>query len=87
MNDPAILFIKPKSISVRDKKTLQNVGIIVVETENPQDVKFTRARMELDSGALLACAAQTISSAYSDEVRKLFGAIIAKKILDRAKQK
>lgn len=60
--DPAILFVKPKAISVRDKKALQAAGVIVVEVENVADVKLTRANAELLGGDLLLAAGEAIKS-------------------------
>lgn len=62
MSDPAILFVKPKAISVKDKKALQGAGVIVVEVDDPSSVKLVRAHSELSSGALLSAAAAAIQN-------------------------
>ena len=73
MGDPAILFVKPKAISARDKKALQSAGVIVVEIDNPQDAKFVRAGAELSGSALLLAATQAIETATFESVRAEFG--------------
>jgi hypothetical protein len=70
--EAAVLFVKPKAISAKDKKALQGAGIIVVEVENVGDVKLVRAHAELSSSALLVAAASTINNATYSEVREKF---------------
>jgi hypothetical protein len=75
MSDPAILFVKPKAVSAADKKALRNVGVVVVEVENPAEVKFIRAAREsaeLAGGPLLRAAAKAINDTGSEEVKKMF---------------
>jgi hypothetical protein len=61
MNDPAILFIKPKAISQRDKKTLQAAGVIVVEVEDVNSVKFVRPHAEMSTTEILNAAMVAVS--------------------------
>jgi hypothetical protein len=84
MNDPAILFVKPKAISGRDKKALQAAGVYVIEIADPSNAKFVRAGAELSSTEMLHAAAKAIAeNDYSGYSEKAFGnaicaAIIAK---------
>ena len=75
MNDPAILFVKPKAISNADKKALRSAGVIIVEIDNPTEVKFVRAGYEIGGSEMLQCAARAIS--HSEHAEKLFGKIVA----------
>jgi hypothetical protein len=87
VNDPAILFVKPKAISQSDKKMLQQAGILVVEIDNPADAKFIRANSELSSTEMLAAAAKAMTeSQYGGEVRKAFATAVCEALLSRAKQ-
>jgi len=61
MEDPSILFVKPKAISHADKKALKSAGVIVVELDDPSNVKFIRAGAELNSTELLNVAMQAVS--------------------------
>ena len=83
MSDPAILFVKPKVISSRDKKTLQAVGVIVIEIENPADAKFTRAYAELDGSDLLLAAVQAIPGASFTSVRDAFAKAVCAAVAAR----
>lgn len=76
MSDPSILFVKPKTISTKDKKVLQGAGVIVVEIDDPASVKFVRAGTELDSSEMLMAACQAISKSSWDEVRVRFARAI-----------
>ena len=82
MSDPAILFIKPKAITAKDKKALQTIGVVVVEVEDPHAVNFVRPHADLNGSELLACAAEAMSkNTWSDESKKYFGGAICKAIL------
>ena len=56
MSDPAILFVKPKAISQRDKKALQAAGIFVIEVDDVNNVKFVRAYAEMSTTEMLQAA-------------------------------
>lgn len=71
MIDPTVLFVKPRAISQRDKKALQNAGVIVVEIENLMDAKFIRAGVELSASDMLLAAVAAIQ--VSDFSVKAFG--------------
>lgn len=86
MSDPAILFVKPRAISVKDKRVLQTAGIIVIEIENPQDAKFVRANAEISSTDMLLCATRTIKNSNSDYIRAAFAKAICEAIELAAKK-
>lgn len=75
--DPSILFVKPKAISVKDKRVLKDMGIAVIEIENVSDAKFVRAATEIHSSQMLRFACQAIKDTTSDEPRRIFGKAIA----------
>lgn len=82
MSDPAVLFVKPKAISARDKKALQSAGIIVIEIDNPADAKFVRAGAELSGSELLTAAARAISTCeYPNAARRAFGEALCQMLL------
>jgi len=66
-NDPAILFVKPKAIRTADKTALKRAGVLVIEVDDPQSIKFTRAYAEIDSFVLLKLAMKTIAETKSYE--------------------
>lgn len=76
MSDPAILFVRPDTIKPDDKAVLLAAGVLIVEVENPQDMKFTRAHADLDGDQLLQCAMKALKS--SEAATREFGkALIA----------
>lgn len=72
MSDPAILFVKPKAISQRDKKALQTAGVIVVEVDDVNNVKFTRAAVEISSSEMLGAAMSAIAAHAGEQTKSAF---------------
>lgn len=86
MSEPVILFVKPGAIRADDKAALATAGVIVVEVENPQDVKLVRAHAELSGGEMLLAAAKAIEAAGSTGSPKWeFGNAIARAIIEKGK--
>ncbi len=79
MNDPVIMFCKPDAVKQGDKLILQAAGVLVVEIENPQDVKLTRARAELDGSELLTLACKAVLT--SDAATKKFGEALTRAMI------
>ena len=73
--DPSILFVKPKAISLRDKKALKEAGVIVIEIDDPDSARLVKAGVEIEGGALLRAAADAIMNASitTGTPRELFG--------------
>jgi hypothetical protein len=84
MSDPAVLFVRPKAISARDKKTLSSSGVIVVEIDDPTAVKFVRANAEITSTEMLRSALMAIAETGYEETKKLFFDKVAKAIVSRS---
>lgn len=81
MSDPAILFVRPGAIKPRDRKALQAAGVVVIEVDDPLNMKFVRASTELSGGALLVAAAKAISeSGYNTSAKELFGKALVEAI-------
>lgn len=85
MGDPAILFVRPRAISQRDKKMLQGAGIIIVEIDDPAGAKFVRAHTEISGGEMLTIACEVIGHNSNTMVREAFAKAICEAVL--AKQK
>jgi len=77
----SILAVKPNSISSEDKKILGDNGIIVIETENPNDIKFMRPSHDISYGDLLQCALETISHDCQAPGKSYFANKIIKAVL------
>lgn len=84
MNDPAILFAKPKAIKPEDKKALQKAGVIVVEVDDPNSVKLTRPHAELSGSRLLEIACKVLSETGSAYIQQSFGKQVAEAVVKQA---
>jgi hypothetical protein len=86
MSDPAVLFVRPKSISKADRAALRKAGVVVVEVDNPSEVRFLRPSQEISGGALLVAAAKAIRTTGSmHSVREVFGRVVCEAIEAEAK--
>lgn len=84
MNDPTILFCKPKAISAADKKMLRDAGVIVVSVDDPSAVKLTKAGAELSGSQMLSAAMAAMNNCqYGNSVKQEFGAAIMNAILGK----
>lgn len=81
MNDPVILFVKPKAISNESKVALLDAGVVVVEIESPAEVKLVRAGAEISSSDMLGAVAQAIAGSSHEGVRILFANAICAAII------
>lgn len=86
-----ILVTKPGSISLGDRAALRSDGIIVVETDNPADVKILGPDgAEIGAGGLLFAAIRALNSdvGYVSEMRASFvGTVLAEMEAERAAKK
>lgn len=83
MADPTLLFVKPKSVSQKDKKSLSDIGVVVVEVDDPSSPKLVRPAVELASSDLLGWACGAILKHSCDSVRTTFGRLIAEELVRR----
>lgn len=58
MSEPLLLPVKPDTLNAKDKAALRNAGVIVIEHDNPSELRLLRPSAELDSSDLLRCAMQ-----------------------------
>lgn len=82
MSEPAILFVKPKAISQRDKKMLREAGVLIVEIDDPASAKFVRANSELSGSEMLLAAVKAIKA--SSIAPDIFGKAICAAIEAKA---
>lgn len=85
MIDPPILFVKPGSVKPKDKRTLARAGVIVIEVQEPGEMKFARASSDIDGSALLRAAADAISKTGYGNAREAFGVALCAAIKDGGK--
>lgn len=78
MSEPLILPVKPGSISKADKAKLSKAGVIVVEHDNPSELRLLRGHSELDSNDLLSCAMKALTAdEYGTMQRDTFTRLVA----------
>lgn len=86
MNDLTILPIRPGTISAADKRALSKAGVIVIEHDNPSEVRLLRPIAELDSNDLLRCAMGALmvdSGQYGINNRQAFATLVHKLLQGR----
>jgi hypothetical protein len=54
--EPAILPVKPGTISAEDKAALREIGVLVIEHEHPSEIRILRPFSEIEGGDLLLAA-------------------------------
>lgn len=81
-----IIIIKPKSLSAHDKRILLKEGLIVIEHENPNEIKTLNHLSPIDDNEVLIASVQSIlNNNYSDNAKKLFGENLLRLIQKRVK--
>lgn len=69
------MFVRPRAISEEDKGALRSAGVIVVETDDPANIRLVQAGHDLPTSALLAAAGAAISMSSTSE--QAFGRLMA----------
>lgn len=92
MSEPIIFVIKPGAMKDHQKAKLTKAGVIVVEAENPDDVKAMRVSRvvptdTLPSDDLLLAFATAMINSGSDNMKKALAGEIAEVIRARTERK
>lgn len=85
--EPTLLPVKPGTLSPEDKNALRNAGIIVIEHENPAELKLMKPTAEIDGSEILRCAMKALISytgGIADGQRVEFTNQLAKAIISNA---
>lgn len=61
MSEVTLLPIKPGTMTDADKTILREAGVIVVEHENPSELKLLRPGIEIESSTILVCAMKALA--------------------------
>ena len=72
-----ILVTKPKTLNRKDKDLLRESGVIVVEAENPEEVRFLRPEADLAHGDMLYAAMQAIACGTLENQKEKFANAMA----------
>lgn len=82
-----IVIIKPKSLSPKDKEKLTKAGCVVIEHQNPNEVRLIEESDLVTGNAALMSAMNAIAnSSYGSQTRNDFSAMFAKRILATEKK-
>jgi hypothetical protein len=73
-----LVVVRHGTVSESDRAKLEGVGLLVIEVDNPADVRLLRPSAEIESGPLLRCALAALSSGnFASEQRETFAKLVA----------
>lgn len=78
-----IIIVKPNAISKSKQKELKEAGYIVVETNNPDEVKVIDEFGDLDRDVLLSSALSALDYGNDGVARLAFGNLLRKAIVNK----
>lgn len=86
MESISILPAKPGSISEDSKAKLREFGVVVVEHENPSELRLLSPNTEVPAGVIMACAMEAMCGPSGDQaVRSAFTRALGAEILKARK--
>lgn len=60
--EPGILPVRPGTLNEKDKARLRRAGIVVIEHDNPAELRLLRIGLpEVDAGDMLFCAIEALT--------------------------
>jgi len=59
--EKVMMPVKPGTVSEKDKIKLAKIGIVVIEHENPSELRLIRPSSELDNSDMLFCALKALT--------------------------
>lgn len=91
MNNSAfqtIMPVKPGTISDADKAALKEIGVLVIEHEDPDSIRLITPMNETDSGAMLRMAVKALENfpngSNAQSMREHFGRLVMAHISEKA---
>lgn len=79
--EPVILPVRPQTISEKDRAALRRVGVVVIEHENPEELRMLRPSSDVDASDMLRCALEALAtgerSRYIGDAREQFVKLLA----------
>lgn len=64
--EPAILPVKPGTLSAEDKAALREIGVVVIEHENPSELRILNTLSEIPASDMLRCALKALATSDND---------------------
>lgn len=81
-SEKTVLVTKPGTVSAEERKRLSEWGIVLIETDNVQDVRFLIPGMEIDSAGMLGAALRVLATneemKYAKKMQQEFISILLK---------
>ncbi len=80
MSEVAILPVKPGTLTKADKAELKKAGVIVVEHENPSELRLITPTTQVSSGDMLYCAMKALRASTgvsAQNQRETFAVLMA----------
>ena len=82
-----ILVVKPNSIKPDAIDAIEKKGIVIIEHENPEEVRVITSMEGYNGDDVFMAAIETIDDFGNEKGKKLFAEILTKKIKSRGKLK
>jgi hypothetical protein len=86
MSEPLIMPVKPGALSPLDVARLGEIGVVVIETENPNDIFLIRPDAKISSTGMLMAAVKTIQASSYTETYQNFGKQVARVLMSAMEQ-
>lgn len=77
MSEKSVLAVRPGAVNQKDRAALREAGIVVIEVDDPANVRFLTPSQSLESDDLLYAAMRGLNAPYaSDSSKALFVKIL-----------
>jgi hypothetical protein len=89
MTEPVLLPVKPGTLNAKDKATLRKAGVIVIEHDNPSELRLLRPSSELDGGDLLRAALTALmkrTGTCGNDQREAFAVAVHAAVMAKASE-
>ena len=87
-NEPTLLPVRPGTLTPNDKAKLSKIGIIVIEHENPAELRLLKPCADISGNVLLIAALEALNSTtangYLSNAQVQFAKTISRAIIKRA---
>jgi len=59
--EPMIMPVRPGTLDAYDKRELRKIGVVVIEHENPEELRLLKPMAEVSGGAMLVAAVRALT--------------------------
>lgn len=86
MAEIAILVTKPKTLTRKARRALEDSGVVVIETDDPKSIRFITPQAELSGSELLAAALIAIDESALDGPKAKMVSVM-RKMMEKGEQR